>query len=63
MNSDHEAFAREGYPTVLITDTGRYRYSDIRTNFDTMARIDFEHMARVVSGIGRVIVSLTRVGA
>jgi Zn-dependent M28 family amino/carboxypeptidase len=63
LNSNHESFAREGYPAVVITDTGKYRYSDIRTNFDTMARIDFERMARVVSGIGRVIVSLSRIGA
>ena len=63
QESDHNSFASQGYPAVLVTDTGRNRYRDIRTNFDTFTRLDYERMARVIFGLKKVIENLGRVGA
>ena len=61
--SNHDSFAREGYPAVMVTDTGKSRNKDMRTRFDTFTRLNYEDMARVVSSLKRVIENLARVGA
>jgi Zn-dependent M28 family amino/carboxypeptidase len=53
--SDHWAFWQQGYQAVMITDTAVFRYPHYHTLDDTVDKIDFDKLARVVSGIGRVI--------
>ena len=53
--SDHWSFWQEGYPAVMITDTAPNRYPHYHTSTDTPDKVDFARMARVVSGLERVI--------
>lgn len=53
--SDHGSFWRRGFPAVLITDTGPFRNEHYHLESDTPDRLDFERMARVISGVRRVI--------
>ncbi len=52
--SDHAAFWQEGYPAIMITDTAPFRYQHYHTRHDTPDQLDYDRMARVVSGISRV---------
>ena len=56
--SDHWSFWKEGYPAVMITDTAPNRYPYYHTGADTPDKVDFARMARVVSGLQRVILEL-----
>ena len=49
--SDHWSYRQEGYPALMITDTAPNRYMHYHTSSDTIDKIDFERMARVVGGI------------
>jgi Zn-dependent M28 family amino/carboxypeptidase len=53
--SDHWSFWSEGYPAVMITDTAPNRYPYYHTEADTPDKVDCSRMARVVSGLERVI--------
>jgi Zn-dependent M28 family amino/carboxypeptidase len=53
--SDHWAFWQQGYQALMITDTATFRYPYYHTLDDTVDKIDFEKLARVVSGIGNVV--------
>jgi Zn-dependent M28 family amino/carboxypeptidase len=53
--SDHWAFARYGFPAVMVTDTALFRYPHYHLPSDTPDKVDFERLARVVKGIERVI--------
>jgi len=53
--SDHWSFWKEGYPAVMVTDTAPNRYPHYHTAADTPDKIDYARMARVVSGLLRVI--------
>lgn len=53
--SDHWAFWQQGYPALMVTDTAPFRYPHYHTPQDTPDRIDYDRMARVVTGIERVI--------
>ncbi len=53
--SDHWSFWKEGYPAVMVTDTAPNRYPHYHTAADTPEKVDFARMARVVSGLQRVI--------
>ena len=53
--SDHWAFWKEGFPAVMVTDTALFRDSTYHTSSDTPKNIHYEHFARVVSGLQRVI--------
>ena len=53
--SDHWAFWEEGLPAIMVTDTALYRYPAHHTSADTPEKIDYLRMARVVSGLKRVI--------
>jgi len=54
-SSDHWSFWKAGYPAVMVTDTAYNRYAHYHTATDTPDKVDFSHMARVVSGLQRVI--------
>jgi len=53
--SDHWAFAQHGFQAVMITDTALFRYPHYHLPSDTPDKVDFERLARVVTGIERVI--------
>jgi peptidase M28-like protein len=56
--SDHWAFWQEGYPGVMVTDTALFRYAPYHTREDTPDRVNYDHMARVVAGLARVVTTL-----
>ena len=56
--SDHWSFWRQGYPAVMVTDTALFRYVHYHTAEDTPDKIDYARMARVVTGISRVVAEL-----
>ena len=49
--SDHWSFWREGYPALMVTDTALYRYPHYHTLQDTPDKVDYERLARVVTGL------------
>jgi len=49
--SDHWSFWQEGYPALMVTDTAPFRYPHYHTPEDTVDKIDFEKLARVVRGL------------
>ncbi|PSB46301.1 M28 family peptidase [Chamaesiphon polymorphus] len=53
--SDHWSFWQQGYQAVMITDTAPFRYPHYHTMDDSIDKIDFDKLARVTSGIGKVI--------
>ena len=55
--SDHASFWRAGFPAVLISDTGPFRNVRYHLESETWDELDFETMARVVSGVLRVVES------
>lgn len=57
-DSDHASFWKEGYPALMVTDTANFRYPYYHTPEDTIDKIDFERLARVVRGLGKVIEEL-----
>lgn len=56
--SDHWSFWREGYPAVMVTDTALFRYAHYHTAEDTPDKIDYARMARVITGMSRVVAEL-----
>ena len=53
--SDHWSFEQVGIPAVMITDTALFRYPHYHTPADTPDKVDYESLARVVSGLELVI--------
>ena len=49
--SDHWSFWKEGYPALMVTDTAPYRYFHYHTAEDTPDKVDYERLARVVTGL------------
>ena len=56
--SDHWAFWEEGFPAVMVTDTALFRYPAYHSNADRPELVQYERMARVVSGLQAVIVEI-----
>jgi len=56
--SDHSAYNRHGYPALMITDTAFMRYPYYHTAQDTPDKLDYESMARVVTGLSKTIAAL-----
>ena len=52
--SDHWSFWKEDYPAVMITDTAPFRYPDYHSISDTPDNIDYDRLARVVTGLEKV---------
>jgi Zn-dependent M28 family amino/carboxypeptidase len=57
--SDHASFWKFGYPALMITDTAPYRYPYYHTQEDTIDKLDFERMSRVVQGLQKVVEAIT----
>lgn len=53
--SDHWAFGQIGVPSVMITDTALFRYPHYHLPSDTPDKLDYERLARVTSGLAKVI--------
>ena len=60
--SDHWSFWEEGYSALMVTDTALFRYPHYHAATDTPDKIDYERLARVVSGLGRVTEDLVQSG-
>jgi Zn-dependent M28 family amino/carboxypeptidase len=58
--SDHWSFWQQGYNAIMVTDTAPYRYRYYHTTEDTPDKVDFEKLARVVTGLSNVITDLDR---
>jgi len=58
--SDHWAFAEQGVPAVMVTDTAPFRYPHYHRASDTPDKVDTESLARIVKGLERVIRELAR---
>jgi len=56
--SDQWSFWEEGYPGIMVTDTAPFRYPHYHTPDDTIDKIDFDRMARVVGGMSKVVETL-----
>jgi len=57
--SDHVSFWKFGYPGIMVTDTGGFRSTYHTTKEDTMEKLDFEAMSRIVVGMYACAVDLT----
>ncbi len=53
--SDHWSFEQVGIPALMITDTAPFRYPYYHTPQDSPDKVDYRKLARVVSGLERVI--------
>jgi Zn-dependent M28 family amino/carboxypeptidase len=58
--SDHWSFWQEGWPALMVTDTAPYRYPYYHTAQDTPEKVDYERLARVVTGLHGTIRDLVR---
>jgi Zn-dependent M28 family amino/carboxypeptidase len=56
--SDHSSFWRQGYPAIMVTDTAPFRYPYYHTPEDTLDKVDYDRLARVVYGLRAVIAEL-----
>lgn len=56
--SDHWAFWKMGYRALMVTDTAFLRYPYYHSAQDTLDKINFESMSRVVAGLEKVIGNL-----
>lgn len=58
--SDQWSFWQEGYPGIMVTDTAPFRYPHYHEASDTPDKLQYEPMAKVVTGVGKVLESLAR---
>lgn len=59
--SDHHSFWLHGYEAIMVSDTAPFRSPYYHSPEDRMARLDFERMTRVVSGLAVVLAELAEV--
>jgi hypothetical protein len=59
--SDQWSFWQEQYPAIMVTDTALFRYPHYHRAEDTIDKVDFIKMARVVRGLEKVIAELAGV--
>jgi hypothetical protein len=60
--SDQWSFWEQGYPAIMLTDTAPFRYPHYHTAEDTPDKLDFDSLARVVSGINFIVAELVHQG-
>lgn len=53
--SDQHNFWQLGYPAIMVTDTAFYRYPHYHEAEDTPDKLNYETLARVVSGLAAVV--------
>ena len=59
--SDHWSFWQEGYRALMVTDTALFRYPHYHAATDTPDKVDYERLARVTSGLYRMLRELAQV--
>jgi len=59
--SDHWGFWKMGYHALMVTDTAFLRYPYYHTAQDTVDKINYESMSRVVAGLEKVLDDLSGV--
>ena len=59
--SDHWSFWKAGYQAIMVTDTAPFRYPHYHSPQDTPDKIDYDSLARVVSGLENVVAELAGV--
>lgn len=57
--SDHWSFYKQGIPALMVTDTAPFRYPHYHLESDTVDKLDFLRMARVVKGLEELVAELT----
>jgi Zn-dependent M28 family amino/carboxypeptidase len=57
--SDHSSFWKFGYPGIMVTDTGEFRSIYHNTKEDTMEKLNFNAMSRIVIGMYTCAIHLT----
>jgi hypothetical protein len=57
--SDQWSFWQCGYPAIMLTDTAPFRYPHYHSPGDTVDKVDFHSLTRVVCGLHCVVTSLT----
>lgn len=60
--SDHWSFWQEGYPAIMVTDTAPFRNPNYHRPTDEPDTLDYARMARVVTGLQQVVLSLANSG-
>jgi Zn-dependent M28 family amino/carboxypeptidase len=58
--SDHWSFWQFGYRALMVTDTAPYRYPHYHTDQDTPDKLDYDRMARALTGLRASIIDLAR---
>ncbi len=58
--SDNAAFWEYGYPAIMITDTSNYRNRNYHNAGDVYRTLDYDRMARLVSGLTKMLETLAR---
>ncbi len=58
--SDHWSFWKEGYPALMVTDTAPHRYPYYHMMQDTPDKVDYERLARVVTGLHKMLRELAQ---
>jgi Zn-dependent M28 family amino/carboxypeptidase len=53
--SDHWSFWQFGYKALMLTDTAPYRYPYYHTAEDTPEKLDYDRLARAVTGIAAIV--------
>lgn len=53
--SDHWSFWKQGYPAVMITDTGPFRNPHYHKKTDTYETLDYKKMADITKGLAKTI--------
>jgi Zn-dependent M28 family amino/carboxypeptidase len=56
--SDHRSFWDIGVSALMVTDTAPFRDRHYHLPSDTAERLDYERMARLVTGLSQVVTSL-----
>jgi Zn-dependent M28 family amino/carboxypeptidase len=56
--SDHWSYWQQGWPGVMLTDTAVFRYPHYHEPTDTPDKLDYERLARVVTGVESVVRAL-----
>jgi Zn-dependent M28 family amino/carboxypeptidase len=59
--SDHWSFWQEGWPALMVTDTALFRYPHYHTMQDTPEKVDYERLARVVTGLHGMLRDLAQI--
>lgn len=58
--SDQWAFWQQGYKAIMVTDTAPFRYPYYHTAQDTIDKIHYDHLTRVVIGLEKLIEEIAK---